>query len=300
MWGSEERYPRPPRAYLSFLLRGDPEEVEIAVSRLFEAGCLGAVEVELDDTAEGLGQNQAGQRVYFSPGTDSEIVRRLLGNHFPSLRCGAAEPVPESDWLAAWKKDFSGFSLGKRFYVSPSWERPPKGERLVIRIDPERAFGTGTHDTTRLCLELIEDRAHPRMSVIDAGCGTGILAIAAAALGCRPVQAIEEDPEAASYAATNLDRNGLTEAVHLQVVSITQANPLPAQLLLANLNQAVLLRELPRLAAWVLPQGYLILSGLLLDQIDSILERIPVGFCLTQTRTAGEWAALLVRHEADA
>lgn len=291
---------RPPRNYLSFLLQGNPEEVEIAVCRLFEAGGLGAEEINLDDGVEGLGLNQAGQRVYFSPGTDPKIVDLLLAGHFPSLRCGAAEPVPESDWLATWKKDFRGFALGKRFYVSPSWESPPDGERLVIRIDPERAFGTGTHDTTRLCLELIEDRARPRMSVIDAGCGTGILAIAAAALGCRPVLAIEEDPEAASCTETNLDRNGLTGAVQLQIDSITQASPLPAHLVLANLNLGFLLQELPRLAAWVLPQGYLILSGLLLDQIDSILERIPVGFCLTQTRTAGEWAALLVRHEADA
>ncbi len=291
---------RPPRSYLSFLLQGKPEEVDLALFRLFEAGCLGAEEIDLADVAESLGQSQAVQRVFFSPGTDPEILSLVLVGDFPSLRCGAAEPVQESDWLANWKKHYGGFALGKRFYVCPSWESPPDGERLVLRIDPERAFGTGTHDTTRLCLEIIEERARPRMPVIDAGCGTGILAIAAAALGCRPVLAIEDDPEAASCTETNLDRNGLTGAVRLQVGSIARANPPAAHLVIANLNQAILSQELPRLAGWVLPQGYLILSGVLIEQLDSLIELLPVGLRITQTRTAGEWAALLVRHDCHA
>ncbi len=291
---------RSPRNYLSFLLQGKPEEVDAALARLFDAGCLGSEEIDFDGPGEPTGENPVKQRAYFSPETSPEILRLVLAGDFPSLDCGTARPVPESDWLANWKKSFSGFALGRRFYLCPSWESPPEGDRIVVRIDPERAFGTGTHDTTRLCLELIEERVRPRMPAIDAGCGTGILAIAAAKLGARPVLAIDTDPEATSCTETNVSRNALEEAIHVYTCSIARADLQPAHLVISNLNQSILRRDLDKLAGWVLPQGYLILSGLLLDQVAPMVENLPVDFRLIQTRTAGEWAAILVGRNSRA
>jgi ribosomal protein L11 methyltransferase len=292
--------------YLSFLLEGNRQDVEAALHRLFEAGCLGAEEIEDAETDEAsgpcseMGPQISRQRVYFPAGTDPSTIIGLLNLEFPSLLWGPSEWLPDQDWLSQWKKGLRGSALGRRFYVLPSWEAVPDTERIVIRIDPERAFGTGTHDTTRLCLELIEDRARPGMTAIDAGSGTGILAIAAAALGCRPVLAIEQDSEAASCARANVSRNGCADAVCVQVASLAQMEPPPADLVVANLNETILREELVRLSRWVRQPGYLILSGLLVEQVDPMTESLPARFNHIQTRTSGEWGALLAFQDTHA
>ena len=130
----------------------------------------------------------------------------------------ALSRIPDEDWSQTWKAHFKPLRVGRRFLVSPTWELVPSGpERLVIRIDPGRAFGTGHHETTRLCLEWLEDC--PReldfnsapLSLLDVGTGSGILAIGAALLGFQSVVGIDNDPEAIEVAEENIVLNGLSD-----------------------------------------------------------------------------------------
>lgn len=271
-------------SYPSLFLAGPSEQVETALSSLLDSGCLGSEEID-----------GGRQRVYFSPGTDLSGILRALRAQFPRLHCLRGEPLPDRDWLSASKKAFHGFALGRRFFVLPSWEPVPDTERIVLRIDPERAFGTGTHDTTRLCLELLEDSAPPGMSLIDAGTGTGLLAMAGAALGCRPVVAIENDSDAAACAQANLRRNHLADWIELVVRSIGDAKPLPASTVVANLSWSLLREHWIELTSWVRPAGLLIVSGLLSEQLDPFVEGCA-SFQVLQQRTSGEWAAVLMRR----
>jgi ribosomal protein L11 methyltransferase len=229
-----------------------------------------------------------------------EHLSSELTKSYPRLRCGSIEHVEDEDWSAAWKKDFHGFSIGERFFVSPTWESPPRTDRTILYIDPERGFGTGMHDTTRLSLELLEDHARAGMSVIDAGTGTGILAMAAAALGCKPVLAIEVDPEAASCARANVSRNRFAQAVQIHEAPLSEATPSPAELVVANLTLAVIEKDLVRLESWVQAGGMLVLSGLLVEQVDCIVAQLTSEFRVSQHRTAGEWAALLIARASHA
>ena len=203
--------------------------------------------------------------------------------------------VPEEDWLSLWRRDLHGFALGNRFFVSPSWQTPPHTERVVLRIDPEQAFGTGSHDTTRLCLELVEDCAGPGIGLIDAGTGTGILAMAGAVLGCEPVLAIEIDPAAAACARENVNRNRLGSRVEVVTSSLEDARPASAGLVVANLNWPLLDRELPRLSTWLQPRGSLILSGLTVDDMEELVESFPASMRPRRYYTAGDWAAVLAQ-----
>lgn len=276
-------------SYVRLLIEGKPEDLDAAADFLFAAGCTGTEQT----------QNSRFE-AYFPTHVDIEHLSGELARNFPRLRCGAIERVEDEDWSAAWKKDFHGFSLGEGIFVSPSWESPPRTDRIILRIDPERGFGTGTHDTTRLCLELIEGHARAGISVIDAGTGTGILAMAAAALGCRPVIAIEADSEAASCARANIRRNHLGRVVQIHEGTLSEAMPSPAGLVVANLNEGVIKRELVRLESWVQPRGTLILSGLLVEQVGGIASGLTSDFRISQHRTAGEWAALVIERASHA
>jgi ribosomal protein L11 methyltransferase len=273
--------PKTSHNFVSLLIEGSPEDLDAAIDFIFEAGCTGTEEM-----------GASGIKAYFPTQVDMDLLPGALIRNFPALRCGPAETVTDEDWTAAWKKDFHGFTLGDRFFIVPSWESPPSTERIVIRIDPERAFGTGTHETTRLSLELIEYYARSGLSVVDAGTGTGILAMAAAALGCDPVTAIESDVDASDCARSNIERNHFEHAVRVQEISISEATPPPADLVVANLTESIIKKELNRITSWVRPDGVLIVSGLLVDQIDSVVDALPLSFRLSSKRTAGEWAAL--------
>ncbi len=277
--------PGPQRSYPSLLFRGPSEDIDAAICTLFEEGCIGT------ETVAGSSLEHA----FFLPGTDLGPLSERLAQDLPRLRIGPIVAVAEQDWLERWRKGLSGLALGERFYVSPSWQTPPKTGRFVLRIDPEQAFGTGSHDTTRVCLEFIEKCAAPGMRVIDAGTGTGILAMAAAAVGCESVLGIEIDPVAAACARENVSRNGLDGRVEVLTCSLSDARPGGADLVIANLSLSILVRHLRRLTTWVVPRGALILSGVLVSEVEGLMKRLPSHMEPVRYYTAGEWATLLAR-----
>ncbi|HUE81261.1 MAG TPA: 50S ribosomal protein L11 methyltransferase [Pyrinomonadaceae bacterium] len=240
---------------------------------------------------------------YFETVPDRERVRlelfdslRIYGLSSSAVRDMQVREVKDQDWLGEWKKDWQPVPVGRRFIVAPPWsDITGAEERIVIRIEPGMAFGTGTHETTRLCLAAIEKYFHGG-SFLDVGTGTGVLAIAAAKLhpGSR-VQAYDTDDEAISIARENASLNGVATAIEFHSVTITGIQlAAAANCVCANLSADVILTMMPALLS--ASCGQLILSGILDSQVDTIVGRLQDAG-ITQwpeITTAGEWACVVV------
>ncbi|MEK6333587.1 MAG: 50S ribosomal protein L11 methyltransferase [Acidobacteriota bacterium] len=199
--------------------------------------------------------------------------------------------VIDRDWLAEWKKEWKPVEVG-RFVIAPPWsEINVAPDRLVIRIEPGMAFGTGTHETTRLCLQLVE-KYFRGGSFLDVGTGTGILAIAAAKMfSGAPVQAVDTDPEAVKIARENARLNGVGNQIDFQVTTVDEQTA-SADLVCANLTAPVIIELLPLLLGATC--GRLILSGILDSQAELVAERLrDLGAASIESAQDGEWVALV-------
>jgi len=279
-------------------VRHSAEATEALTHFLFECGA-GAV-IEEDDGNEKI------VRAGFDPASDpADLQGRLeafllrLAMLFDLPFCPVAtwRQTPAGDWAESWKKGLAPVEIGRRLVIRPSWCEYAAGSgQTVLTLDPGLAFGTGHHETTFLCLEAIEaffdkpGRASAR--VLDVGAGSGILALAAAALGEGPVLAVDNDPEVLPVAAENLRLNNLAHRVVL-VASGPESVQGDFDLVLANLHQTVLLHLAPVLAARTAPGGRLVLSGLLLPQVEEVARIYDqAGMVEVARKIKGEWAAL--------
>jgi len=205
--------------------------------------------------------------------------------------------IADAGWAELWKIHFKPLRVGERFIVCPTWEEPGAGEQdLVIRIDPGQAFGTGHHETTRLCLEWLDhwdrNRANSNGSLLDVGTGSGILAIAAGLLGFAEILAVDIDPEAVAVAEENIVLNRLTERVRLALGSAVDV-PGRFDVVLANIQAAPLIELAPLLPAKLKPLGSLVLSGVLIEQKEQVRDAYAKQFLnLRRERAAGEWCLL--------
>ncbi|MBC7962470.1 MAG: 50S ribosomal protein L11 methyltransferase [Steroidobacteraceae bacterium] len=210
-------------------------------------------------------------------------------------------PVRSEDWSTSWKVHFKPLRVGKRLLIVPTWEEAAElpGD-LVLRIDPGMAFGTGGHETTQLCLELLEKimdagclGAAP--SLLDLGTGSGILAMAASRLGAGRILALDIDPEAVVVARENLALNDLAEKVECGTVPLESLEE-GFDIILANILAEELVRLAPGLAARLNPGGALILSGILAEKEELVRQGFAAQPLLyEETNRAGEWVAMLYR-----
>lgn len=208
----------------------------------------------------------------------------------------------EENWQAGWKRYFRPTRVGRRILVKAPWHelsREQASTRTIIEIEPGMAFGTGTHPSTQLTLEALEELATPDAATLDVGTGSGILAIAAAKFGCRPVVACDVDPVAVRNAKANLTRNQATNRVSLFVGSVDSLTKLPVwDLVLANIQRQVLLRLLPDLSALLRPRGRLVLAGLIETEYDEMTsEMAKHGLSPTQCLRRDEWIAIVARKD---
>ena len=206
--------------------------------------------------------------------------------------------LSDEGWADSWKVHFKPLRIGKHFLICPTWEEiSPEAEDRVIMMDPGRAFGTGHHETTRLCLEWMEQRAANRhledSSLLDVGTGSGVLAIAAALLGFGEVLGIDNDPEAIEVAEENVALNGLNGRVALREATVSGVGG-RFDVVVANIQALPLIRMAQDLSDKVKETGTLVLSGILLEQREDVTAAIErCGPKLTGGEVAGEWALLV-------
>jgi len=249
---------------------------------------------------------------YFPWETDlRELKRSFLEEFLPVLAesfgpgpeafDGAAE-ITDTGWAEKWKEHFRARKVGRRLVVKPSWEEYRRAEGdVVLTIDPGQAFGTGTHETTRMCLRFVEDAfdrapAPPR-TVLDVGTGTGILGIAAALLGARRVLGIDTDPVAVEVAAKNAEQNGVAAAFRAEGTPLSRVEG-EFDLVLGNLIAEILVDLSDAIVARCAPGGHMILSGILTEKSGWVAEEYGRhGASVIGDATDGEWSALLLRRE---
>src|SRR4051812_5054911 len=307
-----------PGTWLELSVAADHEAVE-AVSEILSRAARGGTSVEpaFELVDEGLGARVDVTRPAIVraalPLTDATAARaavdraeRELGHlqAFGLRPIGelTARVVHENDWANAWKAHFPVLRVGRRIVIRPTWRRHRRQpDDVVLALDPGMAFGTGLHPTTRLCLAALEELADRGMvggsrRVLDVGCGSGILAIAAGLLGAREVLAVDVDPIAVDATRTNARRNRLDGVIATRQQSVPTGDG-PFDLVLANLIAGLLVTLADALAAEVRPGGTLLASGIFHDREPQVVEAYAArGLRLANRWTEGDWVALeLVR-----
>lgn len=215
-----------------------------------------------------------------------QAAARSLGRPAPAPI--GVRAVADQDWVRLTQAQFEPIPIGDRLLITPSWHAGGDASRVEIVLDPGLAFGTGSHPTTRLCLQWLEHCLPPDATVIDYGCGSGILAIAAARLGARRVVGVDIDPQALVSTRANAERNH----VDIEVRSTTDPRPEPADVVVANILSSPLKLLAPVLTDLVRPGGWLVLSGVLERQVDEVAAYYAGRLPVVAVGTHEGWACL--------
>ena len=204
--------------------------------------------------------------------------------------------VEDRDWTRVWLTDWQSMRFGRRLWVCPTHAAAPDdAQAIVVRLDPGLAFGTGTHPTTALCLEVLESLPLTGRSLIDYGCGSGILGIAALKMGAAHVVAVDLDPQALIATRDNAARNGVSSAIEVAGVPVHLP---PASCVVANILAGPLIELAPLLTAACGPGGDLLLSGLLKTQADAVTAAYAPGFVIVAVVGRDDWCCIHARRLA--
>jgi ribosomal protein L11 methyltransferase len=202
--------------------------------------------------------------------------------------------VDDEDWATAWKKYYKPFHISDSVVIKPSWEEYEKqaGE-LVIEMDPGMAFGTGTHETTRLCSQLLEKYVKKEDTVIDVGCGTGILSIIAVKLGASHAEAIDIDEVAARVSKENCAINGVIDRITVRKGVLADLEPQKADIVVANIIADVVIGLSGLMPSYLKKDGVLLTSGIIRERRDDVVKAYTgLGFDLLEILEMGEWVAI--------
>ena len=210
--------------------------------------------------------------------------------------------IADEDWARRTQADLPAVTVGN-VIVAPPWDLPAQsdlGARILVVIEPSRGFGTGHHQSTRLCLRLLQDLVLAGTSMVDVGTGSGVLAIAAAKLGAARIVAIDEDPEAIENARENIARNDVSGRVHARVedaFSSSSSVP-PAAIVTANLTGTLLARQAANVGRFVETGGRLVVSGFTVDERPMVIEAFMPAFAVDRCADEDDWWALVLRRRA--
>ena len=269
----------------------------------------GAVAVTLEDNADepllepGPGETPLWQQVKVVALFHEDINLGPVIEAVPSELIDNATPapahIPDQDWERAWMGNFHPMQMGERLWICPSWITPPQPEAVNVILDPGLAFGTGTHPTTAMCLRSLDREIAPGMRVVDFGCGTGILAIAALQLGAQQAWGIDNDPQAITASRLNAERNRISDAqfaVKLSDDVDWSELEATADIVVANILAGPLQQLAPRLIGLLKSGGQLLLSGLLADQAAELMEAYSPEVHLSVSEEQEGWALLAGRR----
>lgn len=209
------------------------------------------------------------------------------------------QTVSDTSWTDVWKKYFKPFYAGTHLVVKPSWESfdPAPGDR-IIEIDPGMAFGSGTHETTAMCISLLEEVIHGGEDVIDVGTGSGILAIAAALLGAGHVLAVDIDHDAVLVASENVAHNHVEHIVTVKEGDLLKASDATCRICIVNIISDVIISYSSLLRNHIEPGGLYICSGIVHERTEEVREALlKAGYMILKTEYRGEWTAFLCRRD---
>lgn len=228
----------------------------------------------------------------FEDGTDGDAVlahlRLLRGGELPEHQ---VERIEDQDWERSWMDNFQPMRFGQRLWIVPSWHEAPEPDAVNLLLDPGLAFGTGTHPTTALCLEWLDGQDLAGCTVLDFGCGSGILAIAALLLGAPQAVGTDIDPQALEASRDNADRNGIDPA-RFPVYLPADLPPQPADVVVANILAGPLVQLAPTITALVKNGGRLALSGILAEQAEEVRAAYAGAFDLAPTAVKDGWVRI--------
>lgn len=217
---------------------------------------------------------------------------RILGPDFKYK----LEPLEDKDWEREWMDNFHPMQFGTRLWICPSWRDVPDPNAVNVMLDPGLAFGTGTHPTTALCLRWLDGIDVADKVVVDFGCGSGILALAALKLGAKRVVAIDIDPQALQATQENARRNGVEDRLDVYLPADQPA--LEADVVMANILSGPLLELQDVISSYCKPSGLLVLSGILAEQVIKIEAAYTRDFNLDESAIDGEWARVSGKKHA--
>ena len=287
-------------AWLQIKVDTDPENTEHIESIFLE---LGALSITLEDNADQplyepeLGTTPLWQKTRITALFDAETNLETTLTRFtskvnisppPDLK---SEILEDKDWEREWIKNYKPMQFGHRLWVCPSWIAPPDPDAITLLLDPGLAFGTGTHPTTALCLEWLDSQELNDKLVIDYGCGSGILGIAALLLGAKTVHGIDNDPQALTASRDNCSRNGIPskdfEVLHPRNIPVLQAD-----VLIANILSVPLIELATAITALIQPGGKLALSGILESQANDVMAAYEAWFTLEPVTIKDGWVRI--------
>ena len=289
--------------WIAITIETDCQHAEALADALLEQGALSA-SIEDADAGTPAETPQFGEPgSVTTPGwTRSRVVALLEEDTDPdilltvcvpvaglaTLPTYTSEVVAEQNWVQLTQAQFEPIQVSDRLWIVPSWHEAPDPEAIVLVLDPGMAFGTGSHPTTRLCLEWLERSVTPNVSLLDYGCGSGILAIAAARLGAGNVLGVDIDPQAVSAAADNAERNQVSARFEDSTKDIRGQFDIVVANILSNPLKALA----PAICSHVRPGGKLALSGILAEQAEELIEAYAPYLALSVADTRDGWVCL--------
>ena len=285
-------------AWIQFIFASSPDQAEALSDHLVECGSLAVTfqdnedqpiyEPEIGTTPLWAATNVV---ALFDATTDIDLILTMLTGMLspetvPPYRI---EAVEDKDWVREWMDNFHPMQFGDKLWICPSWHTPPDKNAVNIMLDPGLAFGTGTHPTTALCLNWLDQADVKDKVVIDYGCGSGILAIAAALLGAKKVIGVDTDPQALEATQANAQRNNVTIETYLP----DDCPDVVCDLLLANILAGPLQSLAPRLANLIQSGAPIVLSGILDVQAEALRQHYQRWFEMEDAVFKDEWTRLV-------
>jgi ribosomal protein L11 methyltransferase len=221
---------------------------------------------------------------------EAESAAHALLNSFPTFDY-FIERIEDKDWERVWMDDFKPQSYGERLWICPSWTSPPDPDATNVLLDPGLAFGSGSHPTTSLCLQWLDAHDLDQSELIDFGCGSGVLAIAALKLGAKHVYAVDIDPQALTATEQNAKNNAIvSDSISIDSPDVLQQ---PVDIILANILLSPLLELKERFLHLLKPQGKLIVSGILNDQVKELCAHYEEDFTIHGVQHIEDWSLLV-------
>lgn len=290
-------------------------ELAEAVAEVLARYAINGVVVESDvkyNDADDPGTPYGPVRVFGYLAVDENIEETRQKVAQALFYLGQIQPLPEPEyrsianqnWMESWKAHYNPIPVGRHLLILPAWMDVPAGERIVVKIDPSMAFGTGTHPTTQLCLAMLEKYQQSGVNIIDVGCGSGILSIAARKLGSPHILAVDIDTESVKATNENAEANNTLQGMEIGLGSVTEIlagafTVKQAPLVVVNILAPIILRLFDEgLTNLVAPGGLLLLSGILDEQADRVLSRSQQeGYTVLEKAMIKDWVVLVLQKQ---